>query len=298
MKRLSDCVHRRRRLGNRQEGHGHLLPLPKAHRVPEVASAKSKPEHLLFKKPYMYSFFPILVPVILHLLPTQPQLVILHLPLHPKTLIPENTSPWAPCPLASGWLQLMGASGRTERMGVSPLSTLLHCQPQLWEWLHPSTSSYQAAPPRLPWTLEAQGWKSFLLSLANSSHGYLDVLTGPPEPCPRFCKEYFHWLLFRSPTWGYVCSQDSDWYIPYIPYGNLPLLPVQSCWVFIKRILMAWCILMGKMRLQIKYHKTWWYNSIFYLWKSHLPTFIPLSECTAFSGTIYLRATSVQNSLN
>lgn len=29
--------------GGSREGHGHLFPLPKAHTVPEVASAKSKP---------------------------------------------------------------------------------------------------------------------------------------------------------------------------------------------------------------------------------------------------------------
>ena len=50
MKKLRDCVLHRGGLrnisdngGGRREGHGRLFPLPKAHRIPEAASAKSKP---------------------------------------------------------------------------------------------------------------------------------------------------------------------------------------------------------------------------------------------------------------
>lgn len=49
MEKLRDCVLHRRGLrsisdngGRGQEGRGHLSPLQKAHRIPEVASAKSK----------------------------------------------------------------------------------------------------------------------------------------------------------------------------------------------------------------------------------------------------------------
>lgn len=97
-----------------QEGHGHLLCLPK-YKSLKMLLQKVR-QYLLSKNNYIYNFFPYTCASYSLFAPTATPTVILHLFLHFKRLTSENTRPRTIFPLPSDCIQQMGASDGAERM--------------------------------------------------------------------------------------------------------------------------------------------------------------------------------------
>ena len=135
--------------------------------------------------------------------------------------------------LPSGFRLASADGSRTEKMSVSSLTTLPTASHSSGGGCVPPPTPTRQPRPGSPWPFSPSIRMASYCWCPTAVMGTSASLLHCPAPTPpHSCKESFHSLLFRSPTWVYVSSQDPDRYTPFLLYSDLPLLSTQSCWVF------------------------------------------------------------------